>query len=94
MNGSGARSSVRTIEAPTDERRLDITKILGSGARSSDTSTVDIEAVSSSMALNLVLEVLGRSRDLSDGMEDVDSGPDELLKDDDDSEPIEHTDGP
>ena len=72
IKGSGARPSVRTMEVPTDERRLVITKILGSGARSFDTSTVEIEAASSSMELNLLLKFLGRSRDLSDGMEEID----------------------
>ena len=91
IKGSGARSSVRIV-VPTDDRRLDITKILGSGARSSDTSTVEIEAVSSSMVLNLLLKLLGRSRDLSDGTEDTDSALEVVLKDDDDSESMEHTD--
>jgi hypothetical protein len=47
MKGSGARSSVRTTEVPADDRRLDITKILGSGGRSPDTLMAEIEAESS-----------------------------------------------
>ena len=87
--GSGARLSVRTIqvETPTDDRMLDITKILGSGARSSDASTVGIEAVSSNMVL---LKLLSRRRDLSDGTEEVDSALEVILNDDVDSDPIEH----
>ena len=96
INGSGARSSVRTteVEVPTDDRRLDITRILGSGARSSEPSTVEIEAVSSNMVLNLLLKLLVRRRDLSDGMEETDLELEELLKNNCGSEPIEHADEP
>ena len=56
-------------------------------------STVEIKAVSSNMVLlNLLLKLLARRIDLSDGTEEIDSALEGLLKDDIDSEPMEHAD--
>ena len=92
MKGSGARSSVRTTEVPADDRRLDMTKILGSGAKSNETSTVEMDAVSSRMVVGLLVVLSMRRRGVTDEIEGIDSELDELLMEGDgDSDLIEHS---